>query len=396
MTLVSKGLQMYAANQAGKSAANANTVSQAANEANQQMAFYQNMLQSLMAAGNAGFANFATYLSEGEYKPGQLNSMSDEALLRVADKYGVSPSYRTEYDTVLKKRGGISGFFGGTKVRKKAKQVLNREELIAQLEPEAVKPFEERMGRDAIAAYDAFGTPEEMQARAEAIKQEYDPTVQAGGQVVKDLFSGQMLQDQLSELEAVEQAELNQLAGVQDAFDTERANQMNQMRASNLANYGSANTGLGQRRLDAQMKLATAERMANRTGALNVGQESRRLGLKDAIRNIKLQNPSLGTQTAQMASNFSVFPQSQVGQQQLMRSGILSPHKIRGYQGPTATALTNIRPDTSAAGQGGLMANLMKGAYKQTGGMKDITDGLKNIFPGQKEDIYQDFYSGVS
>ena len=84
--LLMKGLQMYGANQAGKSAANANKLAQGQSLEQLLTSFTMNMKQRLMATGNAGFANYASFLSAGEYKPGQLNSFRDEALKRVAEK----------------------------------------------------------------------------------------------------------------------------------------------------------------------------------------------------------------------------------------------------------------------------------------------------------------------
>ena len=233
------------------------------------------------------------------------------------------------------------------------------------------------MVSDAISAYDAFGTPAEIQARAARVQQEYDPTVQAGGQVVKDLFSGQMLQDQLKERQPFFDAQRRRLQGVDEAYDREIAETDNQMRAYNLANYGSANQGIGQRRLGAQMRMAKAGDMAARRGDLDVQQEGMKLGLVDAARNLKMANPNLGGQMAQAQTAWSNFPQTELANTQLARSGVLAPHRIRGYSPTTLTPFTQFSPDTSAAGQAGLFSNLFKQGYKQTDGMEGIMGGLK-------------------
>ncbi len=378
--LLMKGLQMYGANQAGKSAANANKLAQGQSLEQLLTSFTLNMKQRLMATGNAGFANYASFLSEGEYKPGQLNSFSDEALKRVAEKYGVEPTYTTEYEQYLKKRGGLAGLMGGTKLRRREKQVLNREELIAKLEPLAVKPFESRAGQDTIKMYDAFGTPEGILARGKRVQGDYAPTVEAGGQVVKDIFSGQMLQDKLADAQPLFDAQKQQLEGIQDAYDTERAEQLNQMQSYNLANYGAANQGLGQRRLEAQMKMAGAADMASRRGALNVQQEGMKYGLKDAVRNLQLSNPTAGMQMARSQAQFDNFPASQAMMTQAQRMQGFEPFRIQGYQPTNYTPFQGFKPDTTAAGTAGLWSNLFKQGYKQTDGMKGIMEPIKDLF----------------
>lgn len=369
--LIALAAKTYSSYQSGKSASQSQNQAYDRIIAQLDRAFQLNVEQSLLASGGYGFTNLASYLYRGDYAPGQLQNMSDQALLQVAEKYGVEPTYRTEYESGIKRRGGLAGLFGGTKKYKKPLETLNRDELIAKLEPLAVQPFEKgTLGPDLMATYDQGRKPGETLAAMRGIQERFQPTVDAAGREASDLFSGQQLQDQLSELRPVETAERQKIAGIADAYATQTAEQMNQLRSSNLAKYGSASTGLGQRRLGAQMGLASAESLAGLRGNLNVNQASRRAGLQESSRQAKMSNLGLGAQMAQQAGQYSTMPSDMAGQYQLRRAGWMQPASIKQPVPQTYTPFDQFKPVASTGQiQSGLMSKIFDQMYKAYGGM---------------------------
>ena len=120
--------------------------------------------------------------------------------------------------------------------------------------------------------------------------------------------------------------------------------------------------------------------MANRRGALNVQQEGMKYGLKDAVRNLQLSNPTAGMQMARSQAQFDNFPASQAMMTQAQRMQGFEPFRIQGYQPTNYTPFQGFKPDTSAAGTAGLWSNLFKQGYKQTGGMESIMEPIKDFF----------------
>jgi len=356
----------YSSYQSGKSASQSQNQAYDRAIAQLDRAFQLNIEQTLLSSGGFGFTNLASYLYRGEYAPGQLQNMSDEALLQTAEKYGIEPTYRTEYESGIKKRGGLAGMFGGTKKYKKAIKTLNRNELIAKLEPIAVQPFEKgTLGPDLIETYDQGMKPGETLATMRGIQERFQPTVDAAGREASDLFSGQQLQDQLAELRPVETAERQKIAGIADAYATQTAEQMNQLRSSNLAKYGSASTGLGQRRLGAQLGLASAESLAGLRGDLNVNQASRRAGLQEASRQAKMSNLGLGAQMAQQQGQYATLPSDMAGQYQTRRASWMQPASIKQPVPNTYTPFTQFKPVASTGQiQSGLMSKIFDQMYK--------------------------------
>lgn len=369
--------KMYGASQAGKSASNSQQEAYDKAIAENELAFRRAVEQGLLSTGGYGFTNLANYLYRGEYAPGFLNKMTDQQLLQVAERYGVEPTYRTEYTTKVKKRGGIAGLFGGTKLRKKAVQTLNRDELIAKLEPVAVKPFEKEMGRDLMATYDQGLTPEEGLQTFRGIQERFQPTVDAAGDQARGLFSGQRLQEQLSELKPIEEAERQRIAGIADAYDTQTAQELNALKARNLSKYGSANEGLGAMKLGAQMRLAANESLANLRGDMNVGQAERRAAVQEADRQAKFSNLGLGATMAQQAGQFATLPSDMAGEYQRRRADWMAPAKISGVPTATYSPFTQFKPVASSGQiQSGLMTKIFDQMYKAGGGMDTIGKGI--------------------
>mgnify|MGYP003644459791 CR=1 FL=1 len=377
VALAALAAKSYSSYQSGKSASQSQNQAYDRIIAQLDKAFQLNVEQTLLTSGGYGFANLASYLYRGEYSPGQLQNMSDQSLLQAAEKYGVEPTYRTEYSSGIKRRGGLAGAFGGTKTYKIENKTLNRNELIAKLEPLAVQPFEKgTLGPDLMETYDQGQSPTENLAAMRGIQERFQPTVDAAGREASDLFSGQQLQDQLSELQPVETAERQKIAGIADAYATQTAEQMNQLRSSNLAKYGSASTGLGQRRLGAQLGLASAESLAGMRGDLNVGQASRRAGLQEASRQAKMSNLGLGAQMAQQAGQYSTMPSDMAGQYQTRRAGWMQPASIKQPQPQTYDPFTQFKPVASTGQiQSGLMSKIFDQMYKASGGMNSIMGG---------------------
>jgi len=384
VALAALAAKSYSSYQSGKSASQSQNQAYDRIIAQLDKAFQLNVEQTLLTSGGYGFANLASYLYRGEYSPGQLQNMSDQSLLQAAEKYGVEPTYRTEYSSGIKRRGGLAGAFGGTKTYKIENKTLNRNELIAKLEPLAVQPFEKgTLGPDLMETYDQGRSPTENLAAMRGIQERFQPTVDAAGREASDLFSGQQLQDQLSELQPVEAAERQKIAGMADSYATQTAEQMNQLRSSNLAKYGSASTGLGQRRLGAQLGLASAESLAGMRGDLNVGQASRRAGLQEASRQAKMSNLGLGAQMAQQAGQYSTMPSDMAGQYQLRRAGWMQPASIKQPQPQTYDPFTQFKPVASTGQiQSGLMSKIFDQMYKAGGGMGKSggKEGIMSLF----------------
>jgi len=373
----------YSSYQAGKSASLSQNQSYDRIMAQLDKAFNLDVKQALMSSGGYGFANFANYLYRGEYAPGTLQYMSDEKLKQVAGQYGVEPTYRTEYESGIKKRGGLAGLFGGTKKYKKAIEVLNRDELIAKLEPLAVVPFEKEMGQDLIATYDQGMKPDEALSTFTDIRDRYQPSVDAAGQEAVDLFSGQRLQQQLADIRPVEEAERQYIAGMEDAYGTQTAEQMNQLRTANLAKYGSANTGLGQRKLEAQLGLASSEALAKLRGDMGITQAGRVADMKEQNRQLKLSNLGIPAQVAQQAGQYATMPSDMAGQYQLRRSGWMNPAAINQPIPQTYTPFQGFKPVASTGQiQSGLMSKIFGQMYKASGGMGEPggKDGIMSIF----------------
>jgi len=364
----------YSSYRSGKSASQSQEQSYDRIMAELEKAFQLNVQQSLLAAGGYGFTKFASYLHRGEYGPGQLQTFSDEHLLQVAEKYGVDPTYSKQAYTKISKRGGLAGAFGGTKKKTRYRDVLNREELIAQLEPLVVQPFEAgTLAPDLMKTYDQGLEPEETKALYTDIQKRHQPTVEAAEQEVSDLFSGQQLQDQLAELEPVEEAERQFISGMKDAYATQTAEQMNRMRSANLAKYGSANTGLGQRKLDAQLGLASSEALARLRGDMNIAQAGRRNALKESSRQVKMGNLGMPAQMAQQAAQYATMPTDMAGQYQTRRAGWMSPASISQPVPQTYDPFTQFKPVASTGQiQSGIMSKIFDQMYKASGGMDSI------------------------
>jgi hypothetical protein len=374
--------KMYSSYQSGKSASQSQNQAYDRVMAQLDKAFNLNVQQALMVSGGYGFANFASYLYRGEYSPGTLQHMSDEKLKQVAEKYDVEPTYRTEYSTGIKRRGGLSGLFGGTKKYKIATKTLNRDDLIAELEPLAVIPFEKEMGQDLMATYDQGLDPDEAKSLYTGIQKRYQPSMDAAGRVATDLFSGQRLQQQLADIQPVEEAERQYVAGIKDAYGTQTAEQMNQLRSANLAKYGSASTGLGQRKLEAQMGLASAEALARMRGDMGITQAGRVADMKEQNRQLKLSNLGMPAQMAQQAGQYATLPSDMAGQYQLRRSGWMNPASINQPTAQTYTPFTQFQPVASTGQiQSGLMAKVFDQMYKAYGGMGEPSD-TKGILGG--------------
>ena len=383
IAVTSLAAKTYSSYQAGKSASLSQNQAYDRIMAQLDKAFNLNVKQALMAAGGYGFTNFANYLYRGEYAPGTLQYMSDEKLKQLAGQYGVEPTYRTEYESGIKKRGGLAGLFGGTKKYKKAIEVLNRDELIAKLEPLAVVPFEKEMGQDLIATYDQGMKPDEALSTFTDIRDRYQPSVDAAGQEAVDLFSGQRLQQQLADIRPVEEAERQYIAGMEDAYGTQTAEQMNQLRTANLAKYGSANTGLGQRKLEAQLGLASSEALAKLRGDMGITQAGRVADMKEQNRQLKLSNLGMPAQVAQQAGQYATMPSDMAGQYQLRRSGWMNPAAINQPIPQTYTPFQGFKPVASTGQiQSGLMSKIFGQMYKASGGMGEPggKDGIMSIF----------------
>mgnify|MGYP003123066209 CR=1 FL=1 len=267
---------------AGKSASDDAKDAQKKSIASSREADAENYRRALESIGAYGSALLPLYFTSSKYYPGQLENMSDEELSKVASENGITA-------------GNL-------------KEPLRRDTLIREIQAKTGQPFEKTLADNIMGLFGAAPSPEENLKTFEGIRDSLAPTQDATNQYVRDMFSGQMLDEELAELQPVAQARLNQAQAFEDAANQRLASQLNRQQAQ-FARKGYTGAGSASDRLEAAANRSTAQQVAGMRSSAELKNAIAELAAR--ADNRKRQGANLGLPGTQLgaAAKFQTAPE---------------------------------------------------------------------------------------
>ena len=289
----------------------------------------ENYRRAREAVGAEGSALLPLYFTQSRYLPGELAAMNDKELNQAAMLAGVEAAELTD--------------------------PLERQRVIREIEAKEGQSLERTMAGNVMDLYNQYDSPADRIRAFQQLRSNLAPAQAATSQYVNDLFSGQMLQDELAELQPVAQARLNQAAAFEDAANQRLASQLNRQQAQ-FARKGYTGAGSASDRLEASANRQIAQQTAGmRSDAV----------LKNALADLaaranarRRQGANLATPLNQLgtAANFSTAPMDLAASSEMRRNAPAFTFKRNPIQNPTmnpfefkATPSTGTLAATAAA-----------------------------------------------
>lgn len=249
---------------------------------------------------------------------------------------------------------------------------LSPEQLESALVENTSIPFEEYYGRilqqNTLMAPSAFETRQQLQPTMDAMA----PAQQAGNQLVNDIFSGALTEQELTNLQPVADARINAVEVQKQAELEALQGQLNQIKAMRQA-QGFGSDGLAQQMLGQRVRSQAAGNSAKASSLARLQNALDRMNVQNQGINRRLGSLNLPTEQVARQAEFMSAPEIASARVQTAVQSPLQFFRIGEASPPQVQPLMTDKGN-SMAGQLLTGASGMVSAYENNKQQKQIND----------------------